>query len=453
MNSIEDIQNKTFSKDQLIDCFVNAETPEATARVGVEYELLAFRAADHRPLPYAGRTSVHTLLAGMQAYGWAPATEAGNLVGLKSERSGAAISLEPCGQVELASSPFSSLHALASELNFRLGQLRSAAAETGVQLVALGFNPLWGRDALFWIPRMRYQIMRNYMPRVGRRGLDMMSRACAIQVNLDFSSEQDMVHKYRLALALQPVVSALFANSPFTDDALADRYSVRNEVWTQTDPDRCGIPAFIFDDDMGYERYVDYALDVPMYSVQRGLSHLDLAGQSFRRFLDGDMPGLDGERPSIADFKSHLNTLMPEVRAKHVLEIRGADSGPPWAVQALAALWVGLLYEPRARAEVRELVAPWPAAEWQRLWRETPVRGLEAELGGRPIAELAGRVVEIARAGLQRRELVDAHGKDESCYLDPVDELLEQRQSERLTGLYHGPWGGAVEPVLETNRL
>jgi glutamate--cysteine ligase len=318
--------------------------PEAW-RIGTEHEKFAYTREDLRPLPYEGERSIRALLEGLVArFGWEPMFEAGKPIALTKD--GCSVTLEPGGQFELSGAPLETLHETCDEVNTHLSQVKEIAEPLDIGLVGLGFLPKWRREDITWMPKGRYKIMRAYMPTKGNLGLDMMLRTCTVQVNLDFESEADMVAKFRTGLALQPIATGLFANSPFTEGKPNGFMSYRSHIWTDADPDRCGILPFVFEDAMGFERYAEHVLDVPMYFVYRNGQYLDASGQSFRDFLEGRLPALPGELPTTSDWADHLSTLFPEVRLKHFLEMRGADGGPGRNICALPAFWVGLLYDP-----------------------------------------------------------------------------------------------------------
>ncbi len=339
----------TDRRDLIADLEAGCKPP-ADWRIGVEHEVFAFRRSDHAPAPYTGPQGVAALLEGLRTAGFCPVREGGALIGLEGER-GANYSLEPGGQFEYAGPPMADVGAVHRDLSARMAAAARVAEGLGLGLLPLGFAPHWRTAQMPATPMSRFDIMRAYMPRVGRHGLDMMHRTCSLQVNLDFASEADMVTKVRVALALQPVAAALVANAPFAEGAPAGPPSHRGWIWLDVDAERTGLPAFVFDGSMGFERWVDYALDVPMYSVRRGGGHINLTGRSFRDFLAGRLAELPGERPTTEDWRAHLNTLMPEARLKRYLELRGADSGPPAQAAALAAFWTGLLYDGVALAD------------------------------------------------------------------------------------------------------
>src|SRR5690242_1841316 len=418
------------SRDELVAWLEAGCKPKSQFRVGTEHEKFAFTVDDHRPVPYAGRRSIHSLLDGMQnLLGWEPIMEGDNIIGMFDVTGGGAISLEPGGQFELSGAPLENVHQTASELMAHLAQLREVAKPLGIGFLGLGMTPSWTRADMPVMPKGRYKIMTAYMPKVGKLGLDMMYRTCTVQANLDFSSEADMVKKLRVALALQPVATALFANSPFTDGKPNGFLSFRSEIWRDTDNDRAGMLPWVFEPGMGFERWVDYALDVPMYFVKHDDEYVDVAGQSFRDLLVGKLPGMPGARATISDWANHLSSIFPEVRLKRYLEMRGGDAGPLPNLLALPALWVGLLYDDAVLDAAWDMVKDWSAAERQQLRDDVPRLGLAAAIRGRSVAELAADLLKLARAGLGRRHRLDATGRDESRYLDVLDERLARRKT------------------------
>ena len=304
------------------------------------HEKFVYDRATHRRLPYDGTPGIRVLLEGLQDFGWQPVTERGNVIAL-TDGHGDSISLEPGGQFELSGAPLENIHQTCSEVHTHLDQVKTVCARIGADTVGLGFDPQWRRDDVSWMPKGRYKIMRDYMPKKGNHGIDMMIRTCTVQVNLDYSSEQDMIRKMRLSVAFQPLATALFANSPFTEGKPNGFLSMRSQVWADTDPDRCGMLPFVFDEDFGFERWVDYMLDVPMYFVHRGDDYIDVSGKSFRDFMAGRLEGFEGELPTMEDWSDHMTTAFPEVRLKKFIEMRGADGGPWGNLCALPAFWVG----------------------------------------------------------------------------------------------------------------
>jgi glutamate--cysteine ligase len=377
--------------------------------------------------------------------------ERGNIIGLYDVTGGGAISLEPGGQFELSGAPVETVHQTQSELMAHLAQVREIAAPLGIGFLGLGMTPSWSRAQIPMMPKGRYKIMTGYMPKVGQYGLDMMYRTCTVQTNLDFSSEADMVKKLRVSVALQPVATALFANSPFTEGQPNGFLSFRSEIWRDTDNARAGMIPWAFEDGMGFERWVDYALDVPMYFVKRGEEYVDVAGSSFRDFFDGRNPAFPGERPTLSDWANHLSTIFPEVRLKRYLEMRGAD-GVPWdRLPALPAFWVGLLYDDTSLDAAWDIVRRWNAGERQALRDDVPRMGFRARIGGRYLFEIARECLTLARSGLRRRDRIDRLGRDESRHLEPLQQIIDQGRTpaEEMLEKFRGPWQGSVEPAYE----
>jgi glutamate--cysteine ligase len=447
------------SRTQLVEWFAAGCKPASAFRLGTEHEKFAFYRRDLTPTPYegeGGRGGIRTLLEGMRdALGWEPIEDHGALIGLAEPNLGAAISLEPGGQFELSGAPLETVHQTAAELHDHLRRANDIASRHGIGFLGLGMTPLWTRDEIPTMPKSRYRIMMNYMPRVGTRGLDMMLRTCTVQVNLDYSSESDMLKKLRVSLALQPMTIALFANSPFTDGQPNGFLSMRSEIWRHTDKARTGMLPFAFEEGAGFQQYVDYALDVPMYFVKRGAQYHDVAGASFRDLLAGRLPQLPHERATIADWANHLSTIFPEVRLKRFLEIRGADVGNPAQMLALPALFAGLLYDPLSLDSAWELIRDVTPQELERARDEAPRLGLETVMAGRPIREIARDALALSRAGLQRRARQDEFGRDETVFLDVLDLCVERGRSPAQDWLarYHGEWRGSVLPIFEEAAL
>src|SRR6202045_1453669 len=378
------------TRDELVAWFAAGAKPREQFRVGTEHEKFAFTLARHEPVPYEGPRSIRALLEGMQLLlGWDPIMEGPNIIGLSDVTGGGAISLEPGGQFELSGAPLETVHQTAAELTAHLAQLHEVARPLGIGFLGLGMTPDWTRADMPMMPKGRYRIMTGYMPKVGKYGLDMMYRTCTVQTNLDFSSEADMVKKLRVSLALQPVATALFANSPFTEGKPNGFLSFRSEIWRDTDNARAGMLPWAFEPGMGFERWVDYALDVPMYFVKRGDEYIDVAGSSFRDFFEGKNKMMPGERAMISDWANHISSIFPEVRLKRYLEMRGADSGPLPNLLALPALWAGLLYDDVSLDAAWDLVKNWTAEERQKLRDTVPREGLSATVGGRTVFEIA----------------------------------------------------------------
>jgi len=448
-----DVSDSTIveSRDDLIGAIASGGKPESQWRIGTEHEKFGFYKDDLTPVPYEGPRGIERILRLMEGLlGWQPIEDRGLIIGLVDPVGGGAISLEPGGQFELSGAPLETVHQTCRELHAHLAQLRECAEPLGIGFIGLGASPIWSLAETPIMPKSRYEIMARYMPKVGTRGLDMMFRTSTVQVNLDFADEADMVQKMRVSLALQPVATALFANSPFIDNAANGLLSNRAEIWRDTDNQRSGLIPFVFDAGFGFESYVEWALDVPMYFVKRGDFYHDVAGQSFRDLLDGRLPGLPGERATLSDWNNHLTTLFPDVRLKKYIEMRGADAGPWRTLTALPALWVGLLYDQTALDAAYDLIADWTAEERQSLRDMVPRLGLKTPLRTRTVREIAGEMVEIARAGLSRRARLNSEGVDESVYLSPLQETVASGMTpaERLLAAYHGDWHGDIGEVF-----
>jgi glutamate--cysteine ligase len=439
------------TRDELVAWLAAGAKPKSEFRIGTEHEKFAFTLARHEPVPYEGPRGIRALLNGMQMLlGWDAIMEGPNIIGLSDVTGGGAISLEPGGQFELSGAPVETVHQTCSELMAHLAQVREVAGPLGIGFLGLGMAPTWTRAEMPVMPKGRYRIMTAYMPKVGTLGLDMMYRTCTVQTNLDFSSEADMVKKLRVGLALQPIATALFANSPFTEGKPNGLLSFRSEIWRDTDPDRSGMLPWAFEPGMGFERWVDYALDVPMYFVKRGDDYVDVAGQSFRDLLAGKLPSLAGERATISDWANHLSTIFPEVRLKRYLEMRGADGGPWRRLPALPALWTGIYYDDISLDAAWDLVKDWSAAERQALRDDVPKLGFAAAIRNRSVLDIAKDCLALARAGLARRGRRDPSGHDETRYLDPLDIIVANGRTpaEALLEKFHGPWRGSVDPVF-----
>ncbi|MCB1475275.1 MAG: glutamate--cysteine ligase [Rhodobiaceae bacterium] len=426
--------------------------PRQAWRIGTEHEKFGFYVADKSPVPYGGTRGVRTILENMQAaLGWQPIFDGENIIGLLDPVAGGAISLEPGGQFELSGAPLETLHQTCREVNAHLAQVREIAGPLGIGFLGVGFSPKWSLAETPRMPKARYDIMSAYMPKVGTRGLDMMYRTATVQVNLDFSSEADMVRKMRVGLALQPVATALFACSPFTESRPNGFMSFRSEVWRDTDNQRAGMLPFVFEDGFGFERYVDYALDVPMYFVKRGDTYHNAAGQSFRDLMEGRLPALPGAKPTRSDWVNHLTTIFPEVRLKRFLEMRGADGGPWRRLCALSAFWVGLLYDQNALDAAWDIVRDWTAEERQALRDEVPRTGLRTPFRQTDVLALARRAVEISRSGLAARARGMGGDADETGFLDPLQEIVDSAMSpaERLLESFSTRWNGDIDRLFD----
>ncbi len=439
------------SKAQLIETLAGGSKPKDQWRVGTEHEKFPYYKGTFRPVPYEGDRGIRALLEGLTRFGWEGVPENGNLISLRAKGKGT-VSLEPGGQFELSGAPLDNIHQTCGEICEHLTQVKAVGDELGLGMLGLGFTPNWSRDDIPWMPKGRYKIMRAYMPKVGTMGLDMMTRTCTVQANLDYASEADMVKKLRVALAFQPLATALWANSPFKEGKPNGALSWRGIIWQNTDPQRTGLLPFAFEDGMSFERYVDYLLDVPMYFVFRG-KHIDVAGHSFRDFMNGKLAALPGQVPTIADWFDHMSTAFPEARVKNYIEVRGADCGPhPWLC-ALSAFWVGLLYDGNALDGAWDLAKRWTAAERAQFYNDVPTLGLKAKIAGRTGQDLANQVLDLAEAGLKARNRTNSEGQDEVKFLAPVREVAASgiTQAEHLLSLYHGVWNGDVTKAFETS--
>ena len=436
------------SRDQLAVPMIKGEKPKDRWRIGTEHEKFVYRTADHRAPSYDEPGGIHDLLMALTRFGWEPVIEGGKVIALAG--SDGTVSLEPAGQLELSGAPLENLHQTCAETGRHLKQVKEVGAELGLGFLGLGMWPDKTRADLPIMPKGRYKIMLDHMPRVGTMGLDMMLRTCTIQTNLDYMSEADMVQKFRVSLALQPLATALFASSPFTEGRPNGYMSYRSHIWTDTDPARTGMLPFVFEDGFGYERYVDYMLDVPMYFVFRDGKYIDAAGQSFRDFLNGELPALPGEKPRLSDWNDHLSTAFPEVRLKSFLEMRGADGGPWRRICALPAFWVGLLYDREALDAAETLTRDWTLEEVSAMRDAVPVQALATRFRTGTLYDIAREVIAISRGGLKRRNRLNGDGVDESQFLAPLDEVLAKKATlaEDLLALYNGRWNGSVDPVF-----
>ena len=443
-----DHETPIADRAELVAYLASGGKPVEAWRIGTEHEKFGFRLDDLRPPTWDGDRGIEALLRGLTRFGWQPVEEKGKLIALVKD--GASVTLEPAGQLELSGAMLESIHETCAETHQHLREVKAVGDELGLGFLGMGFQPKWRRDDMPWMPKGRYRIMRDYMPRRGNLGLDMMTRTCTVQVNLDFRDEADMVKKFRTSLALQPVATALFADSPFTDGRPNGYQSYRSHIWTDTDPDRTGMLDFVFEDGFGFERYVDYLLDVPMYFSYRDGQYVDLSGRSFRTFLAGGLAELPGAKPTLRDWADHMTTAFPEVRLKKYLEMRGADGGPWNRLCALPAFWVGLLYDDAALDAAWDLVKDFTREERHALRDGVPMHALRLPFRGGTVRDLAVEALKIAEAGLQRRARTGREGGDERVFLEPLMEvaLTNQTPADRKLALYHGAWGGRVDPVF-----
>jgi glutamate--cysteine ligase len=439
------------SKSQLVDYLASGCKPQDQWRIGTEHEKFPFLTDTLGPVPYDGSRSIRALLEGLRdRFGWKGVYEGDNIIALSDPKGLGSISLEPGGQFELSGAPLSDVHETCEEVHDHLNQVREIGDRLGIGFLGLGASPTWTRVETPVMPKGRYNIMAPYMDKKGKLGRDMMFRTCTVQVNLDFSSEADMVKKLRVSLALQPIATALFANSPFLEGKPNGFLSFRAEVWRDTDNERSGLIPFVFEDGMGFERYADYALDVPMYFVYRDGKYHNVAGESFRAFLDGKLPQLPGLRPTLKDWSDHLTTLFPDVRLKKYLEMRGADSGPWRRLCALPALWAGLLYDQSALNAAWDLVKNWTADDRQALRDAVPKQGLAASIRGRTVRDVARDALKLSRSGLNARARTGCKGRTEAGFLDVLDDSVASGRTpaEDLLALYRGAWKGDVTRVF-----
>ena len=441
------------SRDQLISYFAAGEKPKSNWLIGCEHEKFPFRLGTLAPVTYDELNGLHDFMKAMQDFGWKSILDNGNIIGLT--RGKAAITFEPAGQVELSGAPLRTLHEVSSEIDQHLSEVCEVGERLGIGFLGLGFHPTAKREELSWIPKSRYKIMREYMPKVGSMGLDMMLRSCSVQVNLDYASEADMVKKFRVALALQPIATALFAASPFKEGKPSGFLSTRMQVWTDTDNTRSGSPQFIFDEGFGYQQYADFALSVPMYYAFRDGKYIDCTGQSFKDFIDGKLPALPGVKATVGDWANHLATIFTDVRLKNILEMRSADTGPAEMILALPTLWVGLLYDESVLDDAWNLVKDWTAEDRMRLHADAPRLALNADVRGRFVYDIAQDVLTLAKTGLRRRAERLHGGADETRYLDVLFGIAESRTTvaDNLMMHYNHTPNYSVNDVYSSCRL
>ncbi len=438
------------SHDQLAGYLESGCKPADDWRIGTEHEKFGYIKDTLEPLPYAGPCSIVTVLEGLRdSHGWAPVEEQGKLIGLTKD--GANISLEPGGQLELSGAPLENIHQTCDEVNEHLAEVKDIADKVGAGFIGLGAAPIWTHDEMPLMPKGRYKLMDAYMPTVGTAGREMMRRTCTVQVNLDFASEADMVKKMRVGVALQPVANALFGNSPFFEGKPNGHKSWRGRVWQHLDDSRTGMVPFIFEDGFGFEAWVQYALDVPMYFVYRDGQYIDALGMSFRDFLKGELPALPGEKPTLSDWADHLTTLFPEARVKKYIEMRGADGGPWRRLCALPAFWVGLMYDQGALDAAWDLVKGWDAETREALRVAAPKDGLAASTHGVNMLDLAREAVALSEAGLKARARAGSGGlvPDETHFLNALKETVEtgKAPADELLDHYHGDWNGDLTRI------
>ena len=440
------------SKTQLVEFLETGSKPDRSSwRIGSEHEKFVFHRNDNAPLSYLGsdgKPGIQDLLKAFVSRGWSPVIENDHLIAALKD--GASVTLEPGGQFELSGAPLETIHETCNETSSHLHTAKEIGEELDIGFLGLGYHPTLKREDVPIMPKARYEIMRNYMPKVGTMGLDMMLRTCTVQVNLDFASEKDMVEKFRISLALQPLATALFASSPLKEGRPNGMRSLRSHVWTDTDSDRCGMLPFVFEDSMGFERWADHVLDVPMYFVRRNNRYIDASGQSFRAFMKGELPALPGELPTMEDWQDHMTTLFPEVRLKTFLEMRGADGGPTSALCALPAFWVGLLYDETAQSDMLELIKNWSLDDMKSMRDNVPKMGLTTDIQGQSFQELAKTVLKIADLGLKNRQRLSTSGESEQGFLNSLWESAESGMTpaDRILQDLNGKWGGDVNRIF-----
>ncbi len=435
---------------QLAEMLSKGCKPKEDWRIGTEHEKFGYCQDSLMPLPYEGDRSIKAVLNGLKTrYNWAPVEEGGNIIGLTKD--GANVSLEPGGQLELSGAPLETIHQTCDEVNTHLEEVKSVADEIGVKFIGLGAAPEWTHDQMPLMPKGRYKLMNAYMEKVGTHGTQMMRRTCTVQVNLDFGSEADMVQKLRTSLALQPVATALFANSPFFEGKPNGHKSWRSRIWRSLDDSRTGMLPWVFEDGMGFERWVDWVLDVPMYFVYRDGKYIDALGMSFRDFLKGELPALPGEKPLLSDWADHLTTVFPEARIKQFIEMRGADGGPWRRLCALPAFWVGMMYDQTALDAAWDLCKDWTAEQREALRVAASIDGLQAKVDGINMHDLAREVVAISHAGLKARAKPGAGGMvaDETHFLNALHETIEtgKTPADELLDHYNGDWNGDLKKI------
>ena len=436
------------SREDLVRHVADGAKPKNEWRIGTEHEKFVYDLRTHKPLGYDGHPGIRALLEGMRRFGWEAVEERENIIGLVQD--GASLSLEPGGQFELSGAALKTVHETCNELNTHQKQVREVCAEIGAGVIGLGFAPTWSMEETHQMPKGRYAIMRRYMPKVGGYGHEMMFRTCTVQVNLDYSSEADMVRKFRVGLALQPVATALFANSPFREGKPNGFLSYRSHIWTDVDNARAGMLPFVFEDGMSFERYVDYALDVPMYFVFRDGKYFDVAGRSFRDFLERRIPEVKHITPTMNDWADHLTTIFPEVRLKRFLEMRGADGGTWRRICGLPALWAGIYYDQTALDAAWDLVKDWTKEERQQLRDSVPTQAFGTPFRRRTVRDLARDMLAISAEGLRRRAAIDSMGSTEDGFLAPLRELVERgyTRAEELLRRYNEEWNRDLTPLF-----
>ena len=444
---------KIESKDQLIEFIRSGEKNPANFKIGTEHEKFVFNLSNNKPVKYDGEKGIKDLLTNLEEFGWKTIKEGNNIIALSRSDAlgGGSITLEPAGQFELSGAMLETVHDTIKEIIEHKSQISIVGKKLNLGFLSLGFTPNWKREEIPVMPKERYQVMKRYMPTKGDHGLDMMFRSCTSQVNLDYSSEEDMIKKFRISLLVQPIVTALFANSPFKDGKLNNYKSYRSEVWKDTDPDRTGILPFVFKDNMGYESYVNYALEVPMYFIYRDGNYIDLAGSSFKDFIEGKLDRVSNYSASIEDWELHLTTIFPEVRLKTYLEMRGADAGGVEQICSLSAFWTGLLYDNNSLNKAEKLFNDINVSELAEVRNLVPKEGLNCVVGKYNVYNLASEVIELSFQGLKSRNKLDIEGNDETKYLRPIIEIMKDKENsaDKLIRKYNSEWNKDIMKIYE----
>jgi len=442
-----------LTRQMMEDFFSVGCKPRQQWGIGTEHEKIPFYMDTLQPVPYEGECGIGMLLQRLADADWKPVYEGENIIALLGA-GGASVTLEPGGQLELSGAVLPDMHQTHEETRQHLHQVMTVANAMGIGFLTTAFHPLSPRSAIPWMPKARYAVMGQYMPKVGGRGLDMMLRTATVQANLDFSSEADMAKKMRIACCVQPIVTALFAASPFSEGKPSGYLSTRAACWLDTDPRRTGIPACVFEDDFGFASWVDYLLDVPMYFIIRDGQYVDCSGASFRDFMAGHLPALPGQMPTLDDWALHSSTVFPDVRLKQYIEMRGADAGPHEMITALPALWKGLLYDAEAESAVWQIVKTWSHSDVLAMREAVVSQGLHASMAGEPLQHWSSILLGLAEDSLHRQQQYNAAGEDESIYLAPLWQITHNNASLARQWLesYHHAWGERVEPMFTEAR-
>jgi glutamate--cysteine ligase len=430
---------------ELVHYVAAGAKPEADWRVGTEYEKVGVLEESGVAAPFSGKRGIETVLEMLaERFGWQPKRERGRIIALTGRL--ANITVEPGGQLELSGEQCASIHCAHQELMEHIREVVTVGTDVGIVFLGLGIQPVSRVEAIEWVPKRRYEIMGPYMAQVGTLGQRMMKQTATVQANFDFGDERDAMRKFRVAMGLVPLISAMFANSSISEGRLNGFMTLRGHIWTDTDSARSGMLAFAFSPDAGIEDYVNYALDVPMYFIIRNGDYIE-THRTFRQFLT---EGWGQERATLEDWALHLTTLFPEVRLKRYLEVRSADSQPPEMMLALPALLKGILYEPDSLQGAWDLIRSWTWPERVEIYRAAHREGLHARIRRIPLADLARELVEIGASGLRRQNQLNDHGDDERIYLHRLEELVRAGKSlgRSLAELWDGPWNHDVQRLI-----